>query len=400
MGLDVGTTKVCAIIGEQDADGVLSILGVGTTPSEGLKKGIVIDIKQTVDSIQKAVQKAQRMAGREICQVIVGIAGGYIQCSCSRASVEIINPARGVSPDDVQRVVERSKVLGMPVDREILHAIPQEYYTDSGPVINPLGQITSKLEVTTHIITASVTSIQNLVRCVNTAGYNTTAILLEAIASAHAILLPQDRELGVLILDIGGGTTDVAVFSRGHIRYSGVIPHGGDNITNDIAYGLKISSFDAENVKKKHGCGMVSMVRPDETFSVKQVLTEKSVTFKRQFLANIIEARLEEIFHLVKESIQVSPVRDKNFAGVVVTGGTALIEGIAELAEKVFECPAHMGVPRGLKGMTGVTTSPIYATGIGLVKHGFLDALNQPLKGRGLFNKITRAMSQLLVNFK
>ncbi|HQH13249.1 MAG TPA: cell division protein FtsA, partial [Candidatus Sumerlaeota bacterium] len=231
MGLDVGTTKVCAIIGEQDPDGSLSILGVGSTPSLGLKKGIVIDTDQTIESIQKAIQKAVSVAGIESHDLVVGIAGGHIQSHDSRASVEIVNVTGGVRRRDIVRVNERAKALAMPVDREILHSIPQEYSTDSGPVKNPMGQVTTKLEVNVHIVTASVTSVQNLMKCIKQAGYNTNSILLESIASSESILLPQEKEMGVLLLDIGGGTTDLAIFSRGHIRYSGVIPLGGDNIT-------------------------------------------------------------------------------------------------------------------------------------------------------------------------
>jgi cell division protein FtsA len=400
MGLDVGTTKVCAIIGQQDDDSSLSVLGVGSTPSLGLKKGIVIDTDQTVESIQKAVQKASNIAGVEMHDLVVGIAGGHIQCHNSRASVEIVNPSRGVTRSDIVRVNSRAKALAMPVDREILHSIPQEYVTDSGPVKNPKGQVTTKLEVNVHIVTAAVTSVQNLMRCVKQAGYNTNGILLESIASSEAILHEEEKELGVLLIDLGGGTTDIAIFSRGHIRYSGVIPLGGDNITNDIAYILKISLFDAENVKKKYGCAMASLTRPEEIFTVTKVVNDKKETVKRQELADIIEARLEEIFHLVRERINATSVHDKFYAGVVITGGSALIEGITELGEKVFECPCRVGIPHGLKGMTSVVSSPIYATGIGLMRHGFTDALNQPPDGNGLYDWIQKNLLRLLSFFK
>ena len=400
MGLDVGTTKVCAIIGEQDPDGSLSILGVGSTPSLGLKKGIVIDTDQTIDSIQKAIQKAVSVAGIESHDLVVGIAGGHIQSHNSRASVEIVNVAGGVRRRDIVRVNERAKALAMPVDREILHAIPQEYSTDSGPVKNPLRQVTTKLEVNVHIVTASVTSVQNLMKCIKQAGYNTNSILLESIASSEAILLPQEKEMGVLLLDIGGGTTDLAIFSRGHIRYSGVIPLGGDNITNDIAFGLKISPFDAENAKKKYGCAMTHLVRPEESFSVTQIVNNKKVTIKRQKMADIIEARMEEIFHLSKERINSFSVNEKSYAGVVITGGSALIEGIAELGEKAFECPCRVGYPNSLKGMASVVSSPIYATGLGLVRHGFSDVLNQPPNGSSLYEWIKDNMIKFIGFFK
>jgi cell division protein FtsA len=399
IGLDVGTTKVCAIMGEE-SEGGCNILGVGTTPSLGIKKGIVIDIEQTVSSINKAVAKASRMAGQEVHDLIVGIAGGHIECHSSRASVEIINPERGITRSDIVRVTERAKALSLPVDREILHLIPQEYIIDNGPVKNPLGQISKTLEVNVHVVTAALTAVQNLIRCVKQGGLHTTDILLQSIASAQAILEEEEKELGVLLLDIGGGTTDVAIINNGHIRYSGVIPFGGDNLTKDIAQGLKISLFDAENVKKKYGCAMASQVRPEENFTVAQVVSHKKITVRRQKLTEIAEARLEEIFNMVRESIKASPFRDKFYAGVVLTGGAALLVGIADLGEKIFECPCRVGVPHGLKGMTSVISSPIYSTGVGLVQHGFSDALNQPPNGRGLYEWTKNALVKILDFFK
>ena len=400
IGLDVGTTKVCAIIGEQESDGTLNILGVGSTPSRGLKKGIVVDIDETVDSIQKAVHKASRMAGREVRDVIVGIAGGHIQCHNVRASVEIINPERGVSRSDIIRVNERARALSMPVDREILHSIPQEYVTDGGPVKNPLGQVSSMLEVNVHVVTAAVTLVKNLVRCVRQAEYNTRDILLESIASAQAILTEEEKELGVLLLDIGGGTTDIAIFGAGHIRYSGVVPYGGDNVTGDIAQGLKVSHHDAENLKKKYGCAMASLVRPEETLTVSQAVNKKKVTVSRHKMSDIIEARLEEIFHLAGERIKATAFREKFYGGVVLTGGSALIEGSCELAEKVFDCPARVGMAEGLKGMTSVVSSPIYSTGVGLVEHGFSDALNRPPDGKGIYEWVKNILSRIVEYFK
>ncbi|MBN1902072.1 cell division protein FtsA [Candidatus Sumerlaeota bacterium] len=399
IGLDVGTTKVCAIIGEE-AQGGRNILGLGTTPSLGIKKGIVIDVDQTVASIAKAVEKASRMAGVEGQDLIVGIAGGHIECHSSSASLEIVNPERGVTRNDIARVTERAKALSLPVDREILHLIPQEYVIDSGPVKNPLGQVSKTLEVNVHVVTAALTAVQNLIRCVKQSGLNTTDILLQSIASAQAILEEEEKELGVLLLDIGGGTTDVAIINGGHIRYSGVIPFGGDNLTKDIAQGLKISLFDAENVKKKYGCAMTSLARPEENFTVAQVVNHKKITVRRQKLADITEARIEEIFNMVRDSIKASPFRDKFYAGVVLTGGASLLEGVCDLGEKIFECPCRMGAPHGLKGMTSVISSPIYSTGAGLVQHGFSDALNQPPNGSGLYDWTKNALIKILDFFK
>ncbi len=398
-GLDVGTTKVCAIVGEMDGDGVPSILGVGSTPSLGLKKGIVIDISQTITSIEKAVQKASRMAGREVHNLIVGIAGGHVQCLNSRASIGIQNPQRGITRADITRVNERARALSMPLDREILHSIPQEYVTDNGVVRNPYEQVSSKLEVNVHIVTAAVTSVQNLMRCIKQSGYSTSDILLESIASAEALLGEEEKELGVLLLDIGGGTTDIAIFTRGHIRYTGVVPFGGDNITSDIARGLKISIFDAENIKKKYGCAMASLVRPEEKFEISHAVSHKRASVKRQKLAEIIEARVDEIFQMARERINRASFGDKFFGGVVLTGGTALLEGISDLVEKVFECPCRVGVPQGLKGMTSVISSPIYSTGIGLVMHGFSSAVNPPMNGAGLFEWVKNILIKIVDSF-
>ena len=400
IALDVGTTKVCAIIGQEEIDGSFTILGVGTNPSLGLKKGVVIDIEQTVASIRKAVEKAARMAGREVHELVVGIAGEHIKCRNSRGSVEIVNPDRGVTPSDIIRVTEKARALSMPVSREILHSIPQEYITDGGPVKNPYGQVTSKLEVNMHIVTAGVTPVQNLIRCIKQGGYNASDLLLQSIASSQAILSEEEKELGVLLLDIGGGTSDVAIYSGGHIRFSGVVPFGGDNITSDVAKGLKISLFDAENIKKKYGCALASLVPPEETFSVNQAVSNKKVSVRRQKLADMIEARLEEIFHMVQERIKATPFRDKFFAGVVLTGGSALIDGITDLGEKVFECPCRVGVPQGLKGLTSVISSPIYSTSVGLVQHGFCDALNQPPNGRGLVGWVRNVLVKILDFFR
>lgn len=371
-GLDIGTTKICAVLGQLNDDGQLSILGVGSNPSQGLKKGMVIDIETTVDSIQKAVHKAEQMAGVEVKEVFVGIAGGHITSQNSRGVVEVQNPVRGVTEMDRQRVLEKARNITIPKDVEIIHSIPQEYICDGQPGIkNPVGMSCSTLEARVHLVLAAVTSASNIVRCINLAGLRTRDILLESLASSLAILSENEKDLGVLLIDIGGGTSDVAVFTGGSVKFSGVIPLGGDSITNDIAYGLKISRYDAENVKKKYASALVDSVDPDEVIDVSDVLKNSRTSASRRFLCEIAEARLEQIFVMAKQMLENSPVRNKIYAGVVLTGGTALMHGIAELAERLFEMPAKVGMPQGLKGMSGVVSSPIYSTAIGLVMHGF-----------------------------
>jgi cell division protein FtsA len=370
-GLDVGTTKVCALIGQADEDSHLRILGVGSSPSHGLRKGIVVDIDRTVQSIQQAVTKAEQMAGVTVRDVYVGIAGAHIISQNSRAMIEIANPLRGVSHKDIERVLDRVKQIAIPLDRQIIGVVPQEFIcNDQGGYENPETVACSKLEVRAHLVLAAVTAVQNLLRCVAQAGCRTTTVLLEAIASATAILSQSEKDLGALLLDVGGGTTDIALYADGVISYSGVVPYAGDNITNDIAHFFKVSRFDAENIKKKYGCAVEDQVDPNETFDVTGVFQSKRMCVSRRELAMVIQSRCEEIFDLVQREIGTALPKAKLFSGVVLTGGTALIPGLADLAESFFGLPVKIGVPQGITGMASVVASPIYSTGVGLLTHG------------------------------
>ena len=396
-GLDIGTTKICCIIGQIDEDNQVTILGVGSHPSQGLKKGMVVDIETTVDSIQKAVQKAEQMADVEVREVFVGIAGGHITSQNSKGVVEVQNPVRGVNELDRQRVLEKARNITVPKDVEIIHAIPQEYICDGQPGIkNPIGMSCSTLEVRVHLVLAAITSASNIVRCINLAGLRTRDILLESLASSLAILSDNEKDLGVLLIDIGGGTSDVAVFTGGSVKFSGVIPLGGDSITNDIAYGLKISRYDAENVKKKYASALVDSVDPDEVIEVADVLKGSRISANRRFLCEISEARLEQIFMMARQMVDNSPIANKIYGGVVLTGGTSLMHGTSELAERLFEMPAKIGIPQGLKGMTGVVSSPIYSTGIGLVVHG----LTTEPSSTSPYYSSGNVFSKLVYNFK
>ncbi|MCX8037043.1 MAG: cell division protein FtsA [Candidatus Sumerlaeia bacterium] len=370
-GLDVGTTKVCALIGHADENGQLRVLGMGSSPSQGLRRGNVVDIDRTVQAIQQSVGKAEQMAGLAVRDVYVGIAGAHIISQNSKAMIEITNPLRGVHSRDIHRVLDRVKKIHIPEDRQVIDVIPQEFIcNDQGGYENPETVACSKLEVRAHLVLAAKTAVQNLLRCVSQAGCRSRGVLLEAVASATAILGESEKHLGVLLLDIGGGTTDVAVFSGGNIQHSGVVPYAGDNITNDIAHALKVSRFDAENIKKKYGCAFAEMTDPNATFDVTGVFESKRMCISRRHLAEVIQARCEEIFELVQRQIESALHRPKLFSGVVLTGGTALMPGLVELAESFFHLPVKVGVPQNVQGMSGVLQSPIYSTGIGLLMHG------------------------------
>jgi len=395
-GLDVGTTKICAIIGQSD-EGQLTILGMGSNPSDGLKRGMVVDIDATIDSIQKAVRKAEQQAGVRVRDVIVGIAGGHITSQNGVGMIEVRNPIRGVTEQDRQRAIERARQINIAKDMEILHDYPQEFICDGQPGYrNPIGVSCSTLEARVHIVLASMTSVSNIVKCIKHAGLRVGDILLESLASSLPILSDNERDLGVMLIDIGGGTSDLAVFTRGMIKLSGVIPLGGDNITNDIAYLLKISRHDAENVKKKYARALADSADSDETIEVSGVLKNRPVSTKLQFLCEITEARLEEIFIKARKMIDAVELRDRINAGTVLTGGTSLLPNIDMLAERIFDKPAKVGAPQGLKGMSGIVQSPIYSTGIGLVLHGLSGESSNKYYSNG---NIFRKFSHYVQNF-
>jgi cell division protein FtsA len=391
-GLDVGTTKICCIIGQRDEDGrSVRILGMGTHPSHGLKRGMVTDLEKTVNALQQAVHNARTMANTEVHNVYVGIAGEHISCQNVEAEIEIANPERGVTEADREKVIEKARQASVPFDREIIQCIPQEFICDTqGGIRNPLNVCCAKLGARVHIITAAVAAAQTIVRCVNQAGLRTCDVVLQSLASSMAVLDEEMKDLGCALIDIGGGTTDISVFSENAIRYSGVIPEGGDNVTRDIMYGLKISQYDAENIKKRLGHALMHDVDPEETFEVTAVLRKERARAKRRELAEIIEARLEEILVKARDLLEGENVLDRLHAGIVLTGGTSLTAGLQALAERVFNMPVAIGQPSGLKGMSGQIASPIYATGVGLVEYGITHDRDLNLKDSNLFQKLKR----------
>ena len=368
VGLDIGTTKICAIVGNVTEDGV-DIVGIGSSPSRGLRKGVVINIETTVASIKKAVEEAELMAGCEIKSVYAGIAGGHIKGFNSQGIIAIKN--REVSSEDVRRVIDAAKAIAIPMDREVIHILPQEFIIDDQDGIRePLGMSGVRLEAKVHIVTGAVASAQNIIKSCNRAGLDVADIVLEQLASSEAVISPEEKEIGVALVDIGGGTTDIAIFVDGAIKHTSVLSLGGNHLTNDIAVGLRTPMAEAEKIKQKYGCCFSSLVGKDETIEVPSVGGRKPRVLSRQLLAEILEPRMEEIFTLVNREIVKSGYEDRIASGVVITGGTSILEGSPELAEQIFNLPVRRGLPQNLGGLVDVVNSPVYATGVGLVVYG------------------------------
>jgi len=371
VGLDVGTTKICAVIGRPKPGGGLDVIGVGSAPSRGLRRGVVVNIDSTVEAIKHAVADAEQMAGVDVSRVWAGVAGGHIRSLNSRGVVAISGREREVSAADVERAVDAARAINVPQDREIIHVLPQTFAVDDADgVREPIGMSGVRLEVEVHIVTAAVTSIQNVVRAVNRAGLTVQDVVLEPIASAEAVLFPDEKELGVVLIDIGGGTTDMALFRDGAIWHTAIIPLGGDHITNDVAVGLRTPMADAEDLKKRYGCAVTAMVPAEETVDVPSVGGRKARQLSRQVLSEIIQPRVEEIVTLVARELTRAGFQDAATAGVVVTGGTSIMEGVPELAEAIFDQPVRRGVPGDIGGLADVVRSPIHATAVGLALHG------------------------------
>ena len=373
VGLDIGTKKVAAIIGEITDEKKVEIIGIGTAESRGLRKGIVVNLDSTVAAIKKAQEEAELMAGVEIDAAFIGISGAHIKSFNSRGVIAVSGKNREISRDDIKRVIEQSKAVSIPPDREIIHIIPQEFVVDDQDGIkDPLGMSGIKLEVNVHIITGAITSVQNLRTCVARAGIEIEQVVLNQIATSSSILTHDEMELGVGLIDIGGGTTEVAIFERGSLWYTSVIPIGGDNFTNDIAVGLRTPIPDAEKIKKKFGCVSHPLVDEQETIEVPTVgRGKKPRVLSRQLLADIIHPRAEEIFRLVDNDIKRMGYEKSLNSGIVVTGGTALLDGLEEVAEEIFDLPVRRGDPSGVGGLVDRVGTPDFATTVGLIQYGY-----------------------------
>lgn len=369
VGLDIGTTKVCVVVGEVTEDGV-DIIGIGSHPSRGLRKGVIVNIEATIDAIKRAVEEAEIMAGCDILSVYASISGNHIKGINSHGIVSVKNKI--VTEKDVERVIDGASAVVLPMDRQVIKVIPQEYTVDDQDgITEPLGMAGTKFEANVHIITASVSCIQNVIKCAHRSGLNVNEVVLGPLASAKATLTSDEKELGVVMIDIGGGTTDLIVHVGGSVIHTAVIPLGGNHITNDIAVGLRTPALEAEKIKQKYGCALAGMVSKDETIDVPSVGGRKSRVLSRQILAEIIEPRVEEIFDLAKKEISKAGVEDNIASGVVLTGGVSILKGAPELAEQVFDFPVTRVSPKGVGGLVDVIKSPMYSTGVGLVMYGF-----------------------------
>jgi cell division protein FtsA len=396
VGLDIGTTKICAVVGEVSGDGI-SIIGIGTHPSIGLRKGVVVNIETTVESIKKAVEEAELMAGCEISSVYTGIAGGHITGFNSRGIVAI--KGSEITPQDVERVIDAARAVAIPMDREVIHVLPQEYIVDEQPGIqNPVGMAGVRLEAKIHIVTGAVTSAHNIVKCANRAGLDVCDIVLESLASGEAVLSEGEKQLGAALLDLGGGTTDLAIFSGKNIKHTFVLALGGDNLTNDIAIGLRCPHPEAERIKKRYGNCVSKNIQADEAIEVPGVSGREARKLPRQILGEILEPRMEEIFSLVNREIYRAGMENMVASGMVLTGGTALLEGVTEIAESVFSLPTRIGTPQGLRGLADVVNNPMYATGVGLVLYGARHQQTEKkkfrIRDRHIFNRLMNRMKR------
>ena len=359
------------MIASPRAGGGLDVVGLGAAPSRGLRRGVVVNIESTVEAIKQAVSDAEQQAGIEVSAVYAGIAGGHIRGVNSRGVVAVSGKEREVNATDVARVVDAARAINLPPDREVIHVLPQTFVVDDQDgVREPVGMSGVRLESEVHIVTGAVTSVQNVIRSVNRAGLEVDDIVLEPLASAEAVLFPDEKELGVVLIDIGGGTTDVALFREGAVWFTASLPLGGDHITNDIAIGLRTPVAEAEELKKRFGCAATALVPAEETVDVPSVGGRKPRQLSRQILSEIVQPRVEEIFTLIAKELAKAGFQDSSTAGVVVTGGTSIMDGVVEVAEAVFEQPVRRGIPQAVGGLADVVRSPIYATAVGLALYG------------------------------
>lgn len=393
VGLDIGTSKVVTIVGTVTPADAVEVVGIGMTPSRGLKRGIVVDIESTVESIRRAVQEAELMAGCEINEVYAGIAGGHVRSLNSHGIVAITD--KEVTVFDVERVIDAARAMAIPADQRLLHVLPQEFLVDSEVGIRaPIGMSGVRLEAKVHLVTGAESAAQNIEKCIQRCGLDVRGLVLEQFASSYAVLTEDEKELGICLLDIGGGTSDIAVFRGGAIRHTAVIPIAGAQATNDIAVSLRTPTLHAEEIKIKYACALSQLANPDETIEVPSVGDRPPRRLARQTLAEVVESRYEELFSLVHDEIRRSGYEEMIAAGIVLTGGSAKMEGAVELAEEIFHVPVRLGVPRYVDGLADVVRNPIHATGVGLLLYareaarGRAGATGTKAKAPGVFGKM------------
>ena len=369
VGLDIGTSKVVAIVGDISPEGDLTIVGIGSSKSNGLKKGVVVNIESTVQSIQRAIEEAELMAGCQIHSVFVGIAGSHIRSLNSHGIVAIKD--REVFQQDLDRVIDAAQAVAIPADQRILHILPQEYLIDEQDgVKEPLGMSGVRLEAKVHLVTCAVNASQNIEKCIRRCGLEVEDVILEQLASSYSVLTDDEKELGVCLVDIGGGTTDIAIFTEGSIRHTGVIPIAGDQVTNDIAMALRTPTQNAEEIKIRYACALAKLTGAEETIKVPSVGDRAARELSRQTLAEVVEPRYDELFTLVQAELRRSGFEDLIAAGIVLTGGTSKMEGVVELAEEIFHMPVRLGAPQTVKGLKDIVNNPIHSTGVGLLLYG------------------------------
>jgi len=366
VGLDIGTSKVVALVGEITTDGSIEIIGLGSQASRGLKKGVVVNIESTVQSIQRAVEEAELMADCEIHSIYAGIAGSHVRSLNSHGVVAIRD--REVTHGDVEHVIDAAKAVAIPADQRILHVLPQEFIIDGQEGIrDPIGMSGVRLEAKVHIVTGADSAAQNIIKCVQRCGLIVEDVVLEQLASSFAVLTEDEKELGVCLVDVGGGTTDIAVFGNGAIRHTAVIPIAGDQVTNDIAVSMRTPTQYAEDIKIRYACALSQLANPDESIEVPSVGDRPARRLARQTLAEVVEPRYEELFNLIREELRRSGFEETIAAGIVLTGGSARMEGAIELAEEIFHVPVRLGLPSQVKGLLDVVRNPIYSTSVGLL---------------------------------
>ncbi len=369
VGLDIGTSKVVAIVGVAGANGKLEIVGTGHYPSSGMKKGVVVNIESTVHAIQRAIEEVELMAGCQIHSVYAGIAGSHIRSLNSHGIVAIRD--REVHQTDIDRVIDAARAVAIPADQEILHVLPQEFIIDNQEgVREPLGMSGVRLEAKVHLVTCAANAAQNIKKCIRRCGLEVEDIILEQLASSYSVLTEDEKQLGVCLVDIGGGTTDIAIFTDGAIRHTGVIPIAGDQVTNDIAMALRTPTAHAEELKIKYACALAQLAGAEESVKVPSVGERPPRSLSRQALAEVVEPRYDELFTLVQAELRRSGLEELIAAGIVLTGGTSKMEGVVDLAEEIFHMPVRLGMPHGIQGLSDIVNNPIYSTGVGLLLYG------------------------------
>ena len=394
VGLDIGTSKVVAIVGEINESNQIEVVGIGMHPSRGLKKGVVVNIESTVHSIQKAIEEAELMAGCDIHSVYAGIAGSHIRSLNSHGIVAIQD--KEVSLNDVDRVIDAARAVAIPADQRILHILPQEFLIDSQEgILDPIGMSGIRMEAKVHMVTGAESAAQNITKCIQKCGLEVDDIVLEQLASSYAVLTEDEKELGSCLVDIGGGTTDIAVFQGGALQHTAVIPIAGDQVTNDIAVSMRTPTQYAEDIKIKYACALSQLANPDETIEVPSVGDRPPRRLARQTLAEIVEPRFEELFSLIRNELRRSGFEESIPAGIVITGGSAKMEGAVELAEEVFHIPVRLGSPQNVEGLSDVVRNPIHATGVGLLLFGRDSVVRRSYSKTSIKNNVTDKLDQI-----